>query len=201
MRLPLSFEQYGRLTIFSDAEGKKRRGPRPPSGAVGFVAFHPFRGAAHGYAPIPDSLIRLLDSIKQRQTYIGQFEMVAAIAPYISLPREWFEGMHVEHWLDSSHAIGSLLKGYAGAPDTAHIVNTFRCAVAKLSLRSIWLDYVNTESNIADIPSRVGEAPASGDEECWAMMGDRVHCTIPQFADEHGEWLSFAAVAMPVLTS
>ena len=150
-------------------------------------------------ARVPEALVKLLDKVKQRQTYIGQFEMIAAVTPYLSLPREWFEGMHVEHWLDSTHAIGALLKGYAGAPDTAHIVNMFRCATARLSLRSLWLDYVNTESNIADIPSRAGEAPKPGDDECWAMMGARAPCLVPEFADSNGDWVAFAAVAMPVL--
>ena len=59
-------------------------------------------------------------------------------------------------------------KGYP-PPDAAHVVNTFRCAVARLSLRSDYIGYVNTESNIhADISLRVGETPASDNESTQA---------------------------------
>ena len=58
--------------------------------------YHPEHGTHHGDARIPDELVALLDSIKQRQTYIGQFELIATIAPFISLPPKLFQGWPVE---------------------------------------------------------------------------------------------------------
>ena len=46
---------------------------------------------------------------------------------------------------------------------------------------------------------RQGWVPNPGDDECWAMMGAEAPCCIPEFADANGEWIAFAAMAMPVL--
>ena len=63
--------------------------------------------------------MKLFDDCQQRDTCIGQFELIAAITPFISLPREWFVGRPVELWIDNSGAIGALLNGYSGVPPTA----------------------------------------------------------------------------------
>ena len=62
----------------------KRRKHRAPSGHVGFVVQHPEYGRCHGAAKVPHSLVRLMDAVKKRETYIGQFELVAAIVPFLS---------------------------------------------------------------------------------------------------------------------
>ena len=85
---------------------------------------------------MPDAFVRLLDAIKLRQTYIGQFELLAAIAPFISLPAEWFQGRPVELWIDNSSAVSALVKGYSGKPDCARLVNMFHFAIARLGLAS-----------------------------------------------------------------
>ena len=62
----------------------------------------------HSYAPVPTSLVKLLDDIKERDTYIGQFETLGAITPFVSMPPEWFTGYPVELWIDNSGAVAAL---------------------------------------------------------------------------------------------
>jgi hypothetical protein len=187
-----------RVVIFTDAEGKKRKGPRPPSGHLGFVVYHPEHGTVHAHAKAPDSLVGLLDACKQRQTYIGQFELAAAITPFISLPQEWFRGRPVELWIDNSGAMSALIGGYSGVPDCARIVNTFHFAIARLGLASLWIDFVNSESNPADVPSRAHEFSAATAAAELAEFGDQVEMVIPEFATRDGQWRTLVDIARSV---
>ena len=198
LQLPLLPDDSRPVVVFTDAEGKKRKGGRDPSGHVGFVVYHPTLGKAHARAQVPPSLVRLMDKIKQRETYISQFELVATIIPFISLPAEWFRGRPIELWVDNSPAVGGLIKGYSGVPDCARIINMFHFAIARLGVSSLWIDYVPTESNPADVPSR---AHAMGAAEAVAALKDfgmEVRAVIPTFADEAGEWLPSVAIGASV---
>ena len=186
------------VIIFTDAEGKKRRGPRLPSGHIGFVVCHPVYGKCYASGRVPDALVRLLDEVKERETYIGQFELVAAIAPFVSLPAEWLAGYPVELWIDNAGAIGALVKGYSGVPDCARIVNMFHFAVAKLGLASLRIDYVPTESNPADIPSRLHEMNEQEAFEAVCGLGELTKMVIPSFATSDGQWRSSVEIAASV---
>ena len=142
--------------------------------------------------------MRLLDAIKLRDTYIGQFELIGAIVPFISLPREWFEGRPIELWIDNAGAVGALIKGYSGKPDCARIVNMFHFAFARVGATSLWIDYVNTESNLADVPSRFHEMSKHEIMAESVELGGPVEATIPQFSSDGGSWLPFTAIAASV---
>ena len=123
---------------------------------------------------------------------------MAALVPFVSLPPEWFHGWPVELWVDNSGAVGGLVKGYSGVPDCARIINMFHFAVARLGVTSLWIDYVPTESNVADGPSRLHEM---SDEEAEAVVGELgsfFEARIPAFVDDAGEWLSSVAIAKSV---
>ena len=198
LEVPLLPDASEPVVTFTDASGKKRRGPRPPSGHVGFVVYHPVYGTVYAHKKVPMELVKLLDGIKQRDTYIGQFELIAAITPFVSLPPEWLHGRPVELWIDNSMAIGSLLRGYSGVPDCARIVNMFHFAIAKLGLASLWIDYVPSESNPADIPSRFDEMSESQAASELAELGDPMQMVLPDFADADGAWLSPVDIAASV---
>jgi hypothetical protein len=185
------------VVVFVDAEGKKRSGASPPSGHLGFVVYHPDFGKVHSYAPVPASLVQLLDDCRRRDVYIGQFELIGAITPFLSLPPEWFTGYPVELWIDNSGAMSSLVKDYSGKPDCARIVNMFHFTVAKLGLASLWTDFVNSESNPADVPSRAHELGSRRDE-MLAPYGRFVPMTVPAFAAPDGSWLSVVEIARSV---
>ena len=198
LELPLLPFTGERVVIFTDAEGKKRKKGRAPSGHAGFVVYHPKHGVVHSYAAIPASVVALMDRCKERQTYIGQFELIAAITPFISLPPDWFSGYAVELWIDNAGAVGSLIKGYSGVPDVARIINMFEFSLAKLGISSLYIDYVPTKSNPADVPSRAHELSARAAEASLAEFGAFVPMVQPEFADDDGNWLPFVAIAASV---
>ena len=167
---------------------------------MGFLVIHPTLGRRYAQAPVPASFVALLDNIKLRDTYIGQFELLAAITPFLSLPREWFENQPVELYIDNSGAVGAIIKGYSGVPDCAKLVNAFHFAVAASGASSLWCDYVNTESNPADIPSRMDDAGWQEyfdltDSEARDILGESTEMCIPPMADAHGTWLPFDLIA------
>ena len=159
---------------------------------------HPMHGACHAYARVPQSIVELLDAIKKRDTYIGQWELLAAPAPFISLPADWFTGRPIELWIDNAGAIGGLVKGYSGKPDCAKIINMFHFAVAKLGAASLYIDYVPSESNPADVPSRAHEMTSDERLEALAAFGPRVPMVVPPVADSQGHWRSFTEIASSV---
>ena len=111
---------------------------------------------------------------------------------------EWLAGRPVELWIDNSGAIGALLRGYSGVPDCARIVNMFHFAIAKLGLASLWIDYVPSESNPADVPSRLDEMSESQAASELAELGDPMQMVLPDFADADGAWLSPVDIAASV---
>jgi hypothetical protein len=95
--------------------------------------------------------------VLRRQFYIGQLELLAAPAPYCSLPPRALErlrGRNVIHFIDNTSAQAGLVKGYARALDSARIVNAFH-AVAAVDLGcNVYFEYVPSAANVADGPSR-----------------------------------------------
>ena len=198
LELPLLPNQKEKIVIFTDAEGKQREGPIAPSGHLGFVVYHPVHGKRYAYAKAPSDWVELFDRIKQRNTYIGQYELAAAITPFLSLPAEWFQGYPVELWIDNSGAVGGLIKGYSGVPDCARIINLFHFALAKLGVAALWIDYVPSESNPADVPSRLHEMSESEAAEALREFGAPIEMILPTFANASGEWLSSIDIAKSV---
>ena len=195
MHVPLAPDDSQPVIIFTDAEGKQRSGSSPPTGHLGFTVIHPIHGKVSAHAAVPSSIIKLLDACKQRQTYIGQFELIAMICPFLSLPAEWFHGRPVELWVDNAGAIGAAIKGYSSFPDHARLVNLFHFTIAKLGLASIWIDYVPSESNIADVPSRAHELSAAELASYASLLGPFTKLVVPTVADDAGNWLSFQTIA------
>ena len=89
---------------------------------------------------------------RRKEQYIGQLELLAAVVAYTTFP-DLLAGQHVIHWIDNESAVYSLAKGYSGAADSARVVNLFHACVAQLGVTP-WLEYVGTDDNIADLPSR-----------------------------------------------
>ena len=198
LELPLLPSQLDKVVIFTDAEGKQRDGEQIPEGHLGFVVYHPVHGRRYAYAKAPDDWVTLFDKIKERKAYISQYELAAAITPFLSLPEEWLRNRPVELWIDNSGAVGSLIKDYSGVPDCARIVNMFHFAVAKLGIASLWIDYVPSESNPADVPSRLHEMSEEDAARELSSFGEPMKMVLPSFADEKGEWLSSLEIAKSI---
>ena len=111
---------------------------------------------------------------------------------------EWFYGWPVELWVDNSGAVGGLIKGYSGVPDCARIINLFHFVLARLGIASLWIDYVPTESNVADGPSRLHEMSEEEASSTVRELGREFKAVIPTFVDTTGEWLSSVEIARSV---
>ena len=198
IQIPLVPSQRDKVVIFTDAEGKARHGTTAPAGHLGIVVIHPIFGRRYAYAKAPDAWVDLFDKTRERATYIFQYELAAALAAFTSLPAEWLHDRPVEMWIDNTGAIGALIKDYSGVADCARIVNMFHFAAAKLGIQSLWIDYVPSESNPADVPSRLHEmSPAQAREEL-KHFGTPIELVLPQFADNQGEWLSYKEIASSI---
>ena len=62
-------------------------------------------------------------------------------------------------------------------------------------MQSLWIDYVPTESNPADIPSRLHEMSTQEARRQTQDLGSKVEMRTPAFANERGEWLSSKDIA------
>ena len=60
---------------------------------------------------------------------------------------------------------------------------------------SRWIDYVPSESNPADVPSRFHEMSDAERAIARRDLGRPVKMVIPQLAGPDGKWLSFRSIA------
>ena len=60
------------------------------------------------------------------------------------------------------------------------------------------MDYVPSESNPADVPSRVHSMTAAEAGDALEGMGDPVALVVPSFATADGRWLSYVEIARSV---
>ena len=186
------------VIILSDASGKKASVTRRPRGHLGFVLWHPEAGAVHSDARVPEWLTRLFDELQRRfghlprSQYITPYEAVAMLTPYLTCPQLLYR-RYVLHFVDNSGALYASLKCYSGVPEMARIVHFWRLTV--LSLQAVpWLDYVPSESNLGDEPSRAEEGGGDHNAPLWAI-GRFVPMVLPRLTDLSGEWMNLERMA------
>ena len=121
-------------------------------GALGAVVYDPLDGTVRSASAEPDWAVLLSSWRTDRRTYIAELELLAAIAVYTTYP-ELFAGRKVNHFIDNTVALSALVHGYSGKPDLAKGVNVFFLQMVALRA-SIYLDWVPSKANIADLPSR-----------------------------------------------
>ena len=121
---------------------------------IAFVVRFPAEGGVgkarwvFGACNTPEVLMR---RFVRRKNYIGQLELLAAVAVYYSVPE--LRGRRVLHWIDNTSVISALTKGYSRAPDSVRILHVFKAYCLGLGV-SIWFQWVPSKANIADLPSR-----------------------------------------------
>ena len=62
-------------------------------------------------------------------------------------------GRRVYHWIDNTTALSGAVHGYANQPDLADASNALHCAACGLRI-DLFLEWVASEANLADVPSR-----------------------------------------------
>ena len=104
----------------------------------------------HGSADVPESFMR---GFVRRRQQIGQLEILAALVVYLSLPVRFRRARRAMHWIDNTSAAAALSKGYSGVPDSARLVHAFHAHAAGLGC-ACYVEYVRSEANVSDRPSR-----------------------------------------------
>ena len=122
---------------------------------IGIVVYLPPEAGRRGrylYSSmvVPDEYMQ---QFQVRRQYIGQLELLAAVAAYTTFHAE-LRDRRVIHWIDNTSALAGLIRGYAGSIDSARIVHAFHAL--NVGLRTdVWFEYVASKANIADLPSRM----------------------------------------------
>ena len=162
-------------------------------GSLGATVYDPRDGTVRSASAEPDWAVFLSSRQEDRKTYITELELLAAIAVYPTYPA-LFAGRKVNHFIDNTVALSALVHGYSGKPDLAKGVNEFYLQM--LSLRaSVYLDWVPSKANIADLPSR-GEFRALRAELRGIAGADAPpdHLISPSLASWRAPLRSWAAV-------
>ena len=152
LAMPLRPDDTPPLIVYTDAMFV----PRPyshPLLRIGWCVFCPVR--RRSYVSHRELSPEFFDSFfsPNRRTYISQGEAVGACAPAMSLPA-LFRNRHVVQFQDNTCALSALINGYASKPDMAQISNAYH--LVQFYLRSrVWLEWVPSAANIADLPSRL----------------------------------------------
>ena len=140
-------------------------------------------------ATVPESF---MVGFVRRQQQIGQLEILATLVTDMSLAAE-LRGKRALHFVDNTSAVAALSKGYSGVPDSARLVHAFHAYAAGLGCAT-YFEYVRSEANVADEPSRVDLSAVHWD---WGLGGAAGLCSRPvevvmpaerDWSDAAAEW-------------
>ena len=143
----LRLQHKSPVLLYTDASDVPGRTPQRLMGAV---LYDPIDGSLlySSWAVTPS----LVDRWVPKKSYMGQLELLAAPFAF-STWQDRLTNRSVLLYIDNDSAAASLVKGYSPKGDSAEIVGEFWILVA--SMRShVYIDRVESKSNIADGPSR-----------------------------------------------
>ena len=107
-------------------------------------------------------------------------ELLGAVAALWS-NREVLKGRRVLHFVDNQPALATLISGAAKDFDSAASAFLFHLASIEIEAK-IWLEYVDSDSNISDGPSRLLDEWASS-ELCRRLGAKKAKTFLPDFTD------------------
>ena len=98
------------------------------------------------------------------------------------------------HFIDNTSAAAALSKGYSGVPDSARLVHAFHAHAAGLGC-ACYFEYVRSEANVSDEPSRTDLSQAlrwdCGLGAAGGLASTPVAVVLPEerdWAAAAGEW-------------
>ena len=134
--------------LYTDASDVPGRDPRYGIGGV-LIIQHPTFSIQYFSASVPQSIV---DSWYPRATYMGQLEALAAPVS-LSTWRHQLKNRQIIHFIDNDAVASSLVKGYSPKADSTWIINEYWSLAAAIGA-DIYIDRVESKSNLADGPSR-----------------------------------------------
>ena len=139
------------------------------------------------YGCIPS---RLRKHIKRKKTNIVAFELLAGIMGVLQMQDLQLEQVGVRHFIDSNPARQCMVKACSRHSDLNHLVGMLWFAAGK-TLRRYYCEYVPSDPNLADAPSR-------GQFSVVKQLGARIiRCDFSVCAAAVESWM--ASMHMPAL--
>ena len=148
------------VVIFSDAS--YARTVQPPNlfgdGVVAFIVAIPFGLDEHRFyymsEEIPQSLLLQLFKLRPQLNFIYSLEALGIAAPYFCpLLTGLLAGRDCLHFGDNQASNGAMRNGYTSSRDVSQYVGNLHLRLARLQIRW-WIEYVPTDANLSDLPSR-----------------------------------------------
>ena len=134
--------------LYTDASDVPDRDPRFGIGGV-LIIQHPTFSIEYFSAAVPQEIV---DSWYPRATYMGQLEALAAPIS-LSTWKAKLKNRQLLHFIDNDAVASSLVKGYSPKADSTWIINEYWSLAASIGA-DIYIDRVESKSNLADGPSR-----------------------------------------------
>ena len=131
---------------------------------VGAVLFVPDRDLVlYTHCAVPDDIVSAWLPAKQYIHLVELFAGPVALDTWAHI----LEDRYVIHFCDNSTALGALVKGYSPSGDLLHMTGDYWLRCAKLKC-CVFVDRVESKSNIADEPSRP-DIPNTGLDKLGAV--------------------------------
>ena len=83
-------------------------------------------------------------------------EMLAAVSALFSTS-EHLRGRRVRHFIDHIGGLAALVRGNSSAEDLSSLATLYQMLIVTLGVRA-WLEYVESDANVSDGPSRLLDA-------------------------------------------
>ena len=105
-------------------------------------------------ADVPTQILQSFAALKTKKQYICDLEEVALAAPYFAPElRRVFENRHVIHFADNVAANCGAISGRSSSPSMARVLHGLQLRWAHAHV-DVWIEFVKSEANLADLPSR-----------------------------------------------
>ena len=135
------------VILYTDASDVPDRHPQRLVGAV--LIIPESQQLLYSAQEVP---LTMVESWRPRKSYMGQLELVAPLWA-LDLWAPLLSERSIILFVDNDSAATNLVKGYSPQPDSSHLVGTFWLTAAQFKLH-IYIDHVESKSNLADGPSR-----------------------------------------------
>ena len=160
---PLDVAEGPWILVYTDACKNTRRG------GLGTVIFDRASGRKYVSSGICPPAIE--DQFARGGHIINQLELLAILATLLTY-RQLLRGKRVYWHVDNCAALSACVHGYANKLDMAMMANSVQLALCALGARA-YFEWVPTEANIADTPSRVSrvEDMDAKEQYAWTTLG------------------------------
>ena len=159
--VPLHSAPAPPIVVYTDASFEPAEMSSPGLGSVIFAPDEPTEGRA---AWVP---AEVLDSFAERATQIAPLEALAVTLATLQFRRK-LAGAEIIWFIDNQSVCASLVRGASSVDDMSSLVAVTHLLWATLGAR-VWIEWVDSESNVSDGLSRAGCSDAWTKARAWQL--------------------------------